>query len=119
MDLYKYDPLRSELSKIRAMTLFPWSFESPIVVSLLTIALHEISTLYPPLDALSYAWGPLNDRFYFTVKEDGPRNIKLSITESLGEGLRHLLDSSASRTLWIDALCINQPDLDELGSQVD
>jgi hypothetical protein len=44
--------------------------------------------------------------------------LGLSITANLESALRHLRLSDQQRTLWVDALCINQSDITERGSQV-
>jgi hypothetical protein len=116
MDVYEYTALKADLSKIRVMALLPGDFESPIIVSLSTIALEEIDTLMPSTEALSYAWGPLNERLEITVK--GHKNGTFSITANLAKGLKYLRNSTAARLLWIDAICINQQDLEERGRQV-
>jgi hypothetical protein len=116
MDVYQYTPLKADLSEIRVMTLLPGDFESPVIVSLLTTALAEVGTLTPSPEALSYAWGPLNERIDITVK--GHKNEMLSITADLAEALKYLRNSTAARLLWIDAICINQQDLEERGRQV-
>ncbi|KAF2028020.1 hypothetical protein EK21DRAFT_114224 [Setomelanomma holmii] len=42
----------------------------------------------------------------------------MSITPNLDCALRHLRKADTDRVLWIDALCINQEDMDEKASQV-
>jgi Heterokaryon incompatibility protein (HET) len=48
----------------------------------------------------------------------GHKNGTLSITANLAEALKYLRNSTAARLLWIDAICINQQDLEERGRQV-
>ncbi|KAK3339433.1 heterokaryon incompatibility protein-domain-containing protein, partial [Neurospora tetraspora] len=64
-------------------------------------------------EALSYVWG----------SEDKPCSIfingcNLAIGENLYAALLHLRDHSIERTIWIDAICINQEDQEEKGHQV-
>ncbi|KAF4440036.1 hypothetical protein F53441_12407 [Fusarium austroafricanum] len=66
-----------------------------------------------PYEALSYVWG----------SENKPRSISidgcdLPIGENLYAALSHLRDRSIERTIWIDAICINQRDPKEKGQQV-
>ncbi|CAG8378732.1 unnamed protein product [Penicillium salamii] len=68
-------------------------------------------------EALSYCW----------ESEDKPKSIilngyKFSVTENLFSALQHLRDRQLPRTLWIDAICINQGtrenDIDEKNKQI-
>ena len=45
-------------------------------------------------------------------------NGLLPITKNLAGALQHLRHTNQERTLWIDAVCINQQDLEERGQQV-
>jgi hypothetical protein len=77
-------------------------------------------------EALSYTWGPDNiSSFVLVETKDGPEKSnrttsvqKLAITETLHEALLHLRRSDSPRTLWIDAICINQKDASERDEQV-
>lgn len=69
---------------------------------------------YTTYEALSYQWGDV---------EKKPRAIsvngqKLWITANLWQALIYLRRVGQSRTLWIDAICINQNDVDERSHQV-
>ncbi|KAF1947354.1 HET-domain-containing protein [Clathrospora elynae] len=63
--------------------------------------------------ALSYVWGlPYFDH---TISfEQGSINI----TSSLASALHHLRSTDQNIYLWIDQICINQPDLAEKGQQI-
>ncbi|OBS16723.1 hypothetical protein FPOA_12665 [Fusarium poae] len=66
-----------------------------------------------PYEALSYVW----------ASENKPRSISidgcdLPVGENLYAALSHLRDRSIERTIWIDAICINQRCLKEKGQQV-
>ena len=84
---------------------------------------HDSITLRPevrknePYEALSYVWGPLENLVSIFVRED---NIlkPLLVRQNLFSALQHLRDVDESKTLWIDALCINQDDDEERGRQV-
>lgn len=75
-------------------------------------------------EALSYTWGDAARLQIHTVKvaEDfGNRNDHwryLPIGESLDTALRYLRLKTTARTLWIDAICINQKDILERAAQV-
>lgn len=66
-----------------------------------------------PYEALSYAWGI--EMCPDEVLLDG---CALQITHNLDIALRHLRHTVDTKTMWIDALCINQADVVERSSQV-
>lgn len=60
--------------------------------------------------ALSYTWGkPI---FESRIICNG---VDLAVTQNLSDALRNLRYEHVDRLLWVDALCINQVDLDEVG----
>jgi len=64
-------------------------------------------------EALSYVWG--------AKEKDQPILVDgktLSIRENLHLALSRLRNRHLDRVLWIDAICINQEDLDERASQI-
>lgn len=68
--------------------------------------------------ALSYVWGsPENPKTIFVRNSDGEFGT-LSVTRNLEEALRHLRWTDKPRVMWIDAICINQGDMDERSKQV-
>lgn len=70
--------------------------------------------------ALSYTWGrPEKDPLYIRV-EGSSQHYKLGVWPNLMSVLRHLRlrDPSASRTMWIDAICLNQKDHEGKGLQI-
>jgi hypothetical protein len=64
-------------------------------------------------EALSYVWG--TTRAAHAVTANG---FLLGITQNLDLALRHLRDPIQAKVIWIDALCINQEDIDERNYQV-
>jgi hypothetical protein len=105
---YTYHALSD--GEFRLLKLEPGTFDSPISISLEHRILSESSNTY---EALSYAWGTSPERK--TIRcGDG----KLDITVNLFDALRRLRFITMTRVLWIDAICINQEDLDERSSQV-
>ncbi|KAI9782131.1 MAG: hypothetical protein M1839_005478 [Geoglossum umbratile] len=67
----------------------------------------------PRYEALSYAWGDGSTRRKLIIS-----GREFSITTNLEVALRHLQLSDQVRTLWVDAICINQGDIDEKAHQV-
>lgn len=106
-----YRALDPHLPEIRVLKLLPSaSFDAPLECRLVHQALHGDSDGY---EALSYVWGGNEFTAEITLN-----NEPYSITPNLDIALRHLRRPSAERTLWVDALCINQHDLVERSRQV-
>lgn len=74
----------------------------------------------PPFEALSYTWGSMNKGGNVTVWDHGDDSncFELPVTENLFVALNHLRDATKVRTLWVDAVCINQTDMAERQTQV-
>jgi hypothetical protein len=68
----------------------------------------------PAFEALSYAWG--DTKGVIRIQLHGNDVL---ITANLHCALRHLRYADRERILWVDALCIDQGNLDERTSQVD
>ncbi|KAI4866128.1 HET-domain-containing protein [Hypoxylon rubiginosum] len=113
---FYYSPLDSNLREIRVLTLLPGGFDEPLRVSVSTRSLDS----NPIYNALSYVWGdPASARNPGnTISIDGS---DFPVTTNLLAALRSLRPSAEAAdpiTLWVDAVCINQADLDERGQQV-
>lgn len=104
-----YTQLDSNLSQIRRLILQRGSFDDPLHGDLDVVSLDES----PAYEALSYVWGPTTPPGTIHLSSS-----TISITPNLDAALRHLRHPAASRTLWVDALCINQANLDERAAQV-
>jgi hypothetical protein len=86
---------------------------------------EEVFGTKPNYEALSYTWGSMECTEVAYVYEScataqGPRDpgTILNIGQNLTCALRHLRYPNKSRTLWIDAICINQTDIGERSAQV-
>lgn len=67
----------------------------------------------PHYEALSYMWGPKENSKSIDL-EGSVYNVR----ENLWSALHHLLLKDEKRVLWIDAICINQDDVEERNYQV-
>lgn len=67
----------------------------------------------PDYEALSYAWG--NESYKCGISIDGRT---LSVTENLQNALTQLRYATRPRTLWVDAICLNQNDETEKRHQI-
>ncbi|KAM0166671.1 hypothetical protein ACHAQE_001191 [Botrytis cinerea] len=88
-------------------------------------ATGDLSSSASSFEALSYVWGPQTDQVEIQVI---PRfsthglvlnpGGSLYVGQSLANALRHLRYENEARTLWIDALSIDQDNKDEKQAQV-
>jgi hypothetical protein len=74
----------------------------------------------PEFEALSYTWGSPHSRRAVFIEDPSHtgRRTKLLVTKNLAVALRHLRYRDLPRTLWVDAICINQQDMAERNEQV-
>ncbi|KAF2993328.1 hypothetical protein E8E13_001822 [Curvularia kusanoi] len=117
-DVYKYSPLTNP-EDIRLMELLPGDYSAPLVCRLSIVPLSDALQY----EALSYTWGDLSYRqiLYLKPEDSDTTNTSttlLKITRSLHEALMQLRDPARSRTMWVDAVCIDQENLTERGHQV-
>lgn len=108
MKRFRYTPLQLG-RKSRVLELAHGEGDGPLKGELIHVDLDED----PGYSALSYVWGSEPAR---TKIECNGREAE--VTKNLVEALRHLRHESESRYLWVDALCINQQDVEERGHQV-
>jgi hypothetical protein len=109
--MHKYDPLDRERKEIRLLILEPGSGDS-ILCCTLKHAFLDSSTP-PRYETISYVCGDQ------TIK--APINLHSSEVEvpaTSEAALRRMRRRDRPRTLWIDAICINEADIDERGHQV-
>ena len=108
---YQYTPLNDDLREIRLLTLHEGRFNTDIHISIHTAPLDPYNP--PTYEALSYVWGSQEKPIDIQV---GVQN--LAVTQKLAQALSYLRYSDKPRTLWIDAICVNQQDLKERSRQV-
>ena len=106
---YKYTPLQGT-DEIRLLHLKPASDTSSIRISITHVSIDQ-----QPFEALSYTWG---DPIKTIPIECNKAGDTLPITLNCETALRRLRYNDRERTLWIDAICINQGDLVERSRQV-
>jgi Heterokaryon incompatibility protein (HET) len=110
MNSFRYTPLTPGSSEIRFITLHPGSWDTKIEISLH----HDFLDTKPTYEALSYTWGDCN--VTRTVALNG---TPFEATTNLETALRYLRhENNGTRALWIDALCIDQNNLQEKSDQV-
>ncbi|KAL8905664.1 MAG: hypothetical protein Q9207_002478 [Kuettlingeria erythrocarpa] len=141
MQLYAYEEVDSRRRQIRLMTLHSRETSDEIRVTLKNVTLNPKSP--PSYEALSYAWGSAQDkvpiqirtaegikgtlsesirrlskRYRLSTHQVDWRYSSLEVTRNLAVALEHLRYDHKPRALWVDAICINQQDLQERSAQV-
>ncbi|KAK7216582.1 hypothetical protein V2G26_004585 [Clonostachys chloroleuca] len=106
---HDYSPLDPGSSEFRLLKLMPGLGDEEVRCILIHSSLDD----NPSYEALSYLWGDQQNRTQILLGE-----VRFSVTSNLQAALRRLREPRRSRTLWVDALCINQSDNDEKTIQV-
>jgi hypothetical protein len=107
---YAYQPLSSMSTlSTRLVKLLPAEDLDDIQLVIECVELDNCASY----EALSYCWGDSSVKT--TVRCDGG---SLHVTKNLKSALLYLRNSTEERLLWIDAVCINQEDLQERSQQV-
>jgi len=114
-NVYQYKSLDQESKEIRLMTLKAGSTCDPIFVTLENVPFvtDGIQQQLSQFEALSYTWGSPENPVRITISSKKSGTGSLSITQNLAEALPFLRHHDKDRLLWIDAICVNQGDLDE------
>jgi hypothetical protein len=107
---FHHQPLNHEAREFRLLKLLPYSsFEDDVYCEVF----HSSLDNHPPYEALSYVWGnPSN------LSEIRCNKAPCLVTKNLAAALRYLRRKDGERTMWVDALCINQRDYIEKTHQV-
>ncbi|KAI9730146.1 MAG: hypothetical protein M1818_008240 [Claussenomyces sp. TS43310] len=110
MQPFKYTPISLErgCGETRLVTIHPGHWTDRISCTIATVCIHDPVSF----QALSYAWGQREITTEISLDDSS-----LSVTTNLEAALRHLRQD-VPRVMWIDAICIDQRNLDERSSQV-
>ena len=114
MTPYQYQPLDNEAGYIRLIYLLPAEPSTDIRVNIVHTRLTKEDV--PRYEALSYAWGETDTPEVVNVGQEG--DVTLAVTRSLYQALPYLRYREERRVLWIDAICVDQQNLEERGHQV-
>lgn len=139
MTTYIYEPLDYDKAQTRVVHLPPaLDVSEPIRVSLQKVTIPR-SCLSRPLEsdfeaidlasegsdvekpdfiALSYVWGSPDDPQEVIVESAPEGANKISITRNLDVAIRNVRRTRAHLVVWIDAICIDQGNLNERSYQV-
>lgn len=97
---------------IRLLRIHPGAFAEDIRIDLHPVELDPKTPI--EYEALSYTWGTTKSAILYL----GESKNTLQVTDNLALALRHLRYPTEWRTMWIDAVCIDQNNLDERSDQV-
>jgi hypothetical protein len=114
-DFFAYESLDSDQAdSFRLLSLLPGEDDSPIECTLIHT---RRSTPSQPYEALSYAWG--DPSFIHEIIVNG---LRFPVAQNLQHALRNLRPPpsahGSARTLWVDALCIDQSHILKWNHQV-
>lgn len=107
---FPYKPLDTTGDGIRLLILEPAKgIQDPVRCRLR----HTAFGNRPEYEALSYMWGDSPARKRITI--DGS---PFDVTPNLLDALRYLRHEKNERVLWVDAICINQADAQEIRRRI-
>jgi hypothetical protein len=114
MSSYIYSLLSPEGDNIRLLRLLPNKDKAaPLQCELCNYSLQKLGPQTHLYEALSYVWG--NQDKTRPIHVDG---VTFPVTVNLYAALSRLRDYSFERIIWVDAVCINQENLEERKQQV-
>ncbi|KAH6665038.1 heterokaryon incompatibility protein-domain-containing protein, partial [Halenospora varia] len=118
MEAFQYNPLPVGEGTIRILTLLPGRETDGIQCELGTRKLEAISD-NKTYEALSYCWGKQEAKIEISIHEEGcSRNDTFAVRPNLHAALRVFCRKEEARKLWIDAICIDQTNVEESNVQV-
>src|SRR5277367_3175798 len=111
---FRHRPLVDPSNEIRLVTLHSALDDGyDIICTLQSVSLDNVGEF----EALSYVWGTPGRKLSILLN-----NQELKVTQNLAHALRHLRPAKSNkfetRTLWVDAICIDQQNIDERNQQV-
>lgn len=109
---FRYQSLQNR-TDFRVIILSPGDENEPVKCRMQVCAHNDRGEDKVPYEALSYVWGDPTD--ITPIECD---SALLDVPRTLYTALRHLRWLDHPRTLWADAICINQQDAEEKSVQV-
>jgi hypothetical protein len=108
---FPYDPIDCTSKGLRLIIVMAGEDSAPLMCTLI----HEdlASQPLPMYETISYCWGNASVRDIL-VLNDTP----ISVPASAAAALRRIRLADSARTVWLDAVCINQNDISERNQQV-
>jgi hypothetical protein len=114
MYFYPYSLLPPDGDNIRLLRLLPnEDKDAPLYCELRNYSLQRSSLRIHLYEALSYVWGDPDNTLSICVDKN-----QFQVTVNLYSALSRLRDHSFERIIWVDAICINQSNVEERKQQV-
>ena len=107
MDMFQYRPLKQPDTDLRLLKIKSVTPEAVHCRLIVTTSRRKTPVQY---NALSYTWGDDSIKTQIIINDKS-----LYVTFNLENALRHL---DTTQYYWIDAVCINQDDLEERNHQI-
>jgi hypothetical protein len=111
--LFQYSPLVGA-SEIRLVILEPGRDDDPVKCRLIHVSLDE----NPVYEALSYTWGDASISGPTILLNGKPFRVGTNLGNALLNLRYNDVEIGKERTLWIDAICIDQRNITERNEQV-
>ncbi|RYP14302.1 hypothetical protein DL765_006467 [Monosporascus sp. GIB2] len=113
---YRYNPLPTTAKLIRLLTVHPGSRTDDIHIELQGTPVDLDDEHLVSYEALSYTWGSEDDPVMVKFGPGG--RLRYPVTRNLADALPYLRYPDRARTIWIDAICIDQKNDGEKSIQV-
>jgi hypothetical protein len=110
MDESPYALLDTKLQEIRLFEIAPGNQKDDLVIS---VRIKRLPRKRPKFIALPYAWGR-----GICLRKAVVHSQSMTIGQNFDDALRQLRKSMSDHMFWIDALCINQQDIEERIQQI-
>ncbi|GAP92954.1 putative heterokaryon incompatibility protein [Rosellinia necatrix] len=118
-------PLDSDRFEIRLLNIQPGAFDDPVKCNFHYTHLTGDDSPHSPFDGLSYCWGSSSDAAYILLDPEYDSGFGRSwnghefpVGRNVETALRRLRSDTKPLSIWVDAICINQDDLNERSGQV-
>ncbi|KAK5636067.1 hypothetical protein RRF57_011779 [Xylaria bambusicola] len=111
---FQYPPLPEAKDAVRLLILQPGDFYDRLTGRLVSVVFSE----RPKYLALSYTWESWQDPPFGTKATLTLNGHDIPIKHNLALALRYLRSGSHPLPLWVDAVCIDQGNIDERNAQV-
>jgi hypothetical protein len=109
-EAFPFPSLQDRNHEFRLLTIYPGRQEAVIECAL---AYTSLDIQLPPYEAVSCTWGQATRDWMIVVND-----IPFGVSENVVAALRALRYQGKTRTLWVEATCVDQHNLAERSSQL-